>query len=69
MMKKIGAVKYIECSAFTQEGLNSVFHEAIRTVFFFFNNRRLYEKERKLAQKEWQNRGIFSNSCLELDSN
>ena len=66
MMKTIGAVKYLECSALTQKGLNTVFDEAIQTGLFFKYNRRLYEKQRKLAQK---NKGIFSNFCLESDSN
>ncbi|XP_062521733.1 ras-related C3 botulinum toxin substrate 1-like [Corticium candelabrum] len=34
MSKKIGAVKYMECSAMTREGLKAVFDEAIHTALF-----------------------------------
>ena len=60
MMKRIGALKYLECSALTQKGWKPVFDEAIRAVLFVKNNPILYQKQRELAQK-YQSK-YFSNS-------
>ena len=66
MMKRIGAFKYLECSALTHEGLNAVFDEAIQIVLFSQNNPIPYQKQRELAQK---NQGAYFSNCLEADSN
>mmetsp|Transcript_15795 Transcript_15795/g.14294 ORF Transcript_15795/g.14294 Transcript_15795/m.14294 type:complete len:184 (+) Transcript_15795:85-636(+) len=44
LKNEIGAVKYLECSALTQEGLKQVFDEALRTVLI---SRRTTSKKKK----------------------
>ena len=42
--EKIGAVKYLECSALTKEGVKAVFDEAVRAVLW---NRQPGTKKKK----------------------
>merc|ERR1712098_349718 len=40
MVNEVNAVKYIECSALTQEGLKNVFDEAIRAALYKPNSKK-----------------------------
>merc|ERR1739838_704050 len=40
MVNEVNAVKYIECSAVTQEGLKNVFDEAIRAALYKPNSKK-----------------------------
>ena len=59
MMERIGAFKYLECSALTQKGLKTVFDEAIRAVIFVQEDPVLYQKQRKHAIKDKGNLVTF----------
>ena len=63
MQKEICAVKYLECSALTQEGLKAVFHEAIRAVL------RPQHLQRKSLMWPWktENEGAGNSSLISLD--
>ena len=47
MAKELNAAKYLECSALTQEGLNSVFEEAIRAVLGMAEPQSIKKKKKK----------------------
>jgi len=52
LANKIGAIKYVECSALTQEGLKTVFDEAIRTVLCPAPVLKVEKKEKKEKKKK-----------------
>jgi hypothetical protein len=50
MAKELNAAKYLECSALTQEGLNTVFEEAIRAVLGMTDPQRNKKKKKKKSE-------------------
>ena len=46
LAKEIGAVKYLECSAYTQNGLRAVFDDTIRAVLYPQKPQRKKEKSK-----------------------
>merc|ERR1712098_933110 len=53
MVNEVNAVKYIECSALTQEGLKNVFDEAIRAALYKPNSKK---KKNAPSCKLWRGR-------------
>ena len=47
VMKEIGAVRYMECSAITQRGVHAVFSEAVKTVLNGEKNPKQNKKKKK----------------------
>lgn len=59
MQKKIGAVRYLECSARTQMGLKAVFEEVIRTVVKGVENTPEEELIKQAEEKRFNLNGMF----------
>jgi len=52
LAKKIGAKKYLECSALTQEGLAKVFEEAVKVILFPQKEEEVKEKKTTKGSKK-----------------
>ncbi|KAE8448846.1 hypothetical protein EG329_008848 [Mollisiaceae sp. DMI_Dod_QoI] len=57
--KQIGASKYLECSALTNEGVHKVFEHATRAALYTMKKK---EKEKKTEQRKRAFRRLFSRS-------
>jgi len=65
LAKKIGAKKYLECSALTQEGLAKVFEEAVKVILFPQKEEEVKgEKKSSKGSKKESKEGKDNPNCL-----
>jgi GTPase SAR1 family protein len=62
--KKIGAKKYIECSALTQQNLALVFEEAVKLVLFPNRESAAEDKKEEKKSKKKGEKGDKDKDCL-----
>jgi len=64
LAKKIGAKKYLECSALTQEGLAKVFEEAVKVILFPQKEEETKEKKTTKGSKKESKDKEKDPNCL-----
>jgi len=64
LAKKIGAKKYLECSALTQEGLAKVFEEAVKVILFPQKEEETKEKKTSKGSKKESKDKEKDPNCL-----